>query len=93
MVQALEARRLLSAWYEYDVVARTGDVAIGGRVITSIGDSSINRKGRVAFVGFTADGNAVFKDDGPGASPMLLTFPPAAVREYAFPQTTTAAWS
>src|SRR5688500_3342331 len=49
--ERLEYRRLLTAFYDYDVVTKIGDVTTTGEVIASFqGETSINDSGRAAFV-------------------------------------------
>jgi hypothetical protein len=56
----LEDRRLLSAFYNFDVIARTGQFGLTG----ILPGASINDNGVVAFVGQYSDGEGIFKGDG-----------------------------
>lgn len=67
--EALEPRVLLSAYYEAEVLARTGDLATGGGTIAAIEPQvSINSSGKVAFV-------ASLDDQGVSTSNLMLADP------------------
>jgi hypothetical protein len=90
-VQALERRLLLSAFYDYDVLASTGTATTAGDTISSFkGETSINDDGRVAFVanvtGPNGNGSAIITADG-HSTPVKISFPnPSAARSYDFAQ-------
>jgi len=51
LLELLENRPLLSAFYDYDILASTGDSVGNGFTISSINpETSVNDNGRVAFV-------------------------------------------
>jgi len=83
----LERRVMLSAWFDYDIVAKTGDSVSTGGTLSSINDVSINSRGRVAFTGKTSAGENIFSDDGSAAPTRLIGFnPPTSTRFYNSPQ-------
>jgi hypothetical protein len=84
-LQRLDPRVLLSAWFDYDVVVRTGDAVAQGGSITDIFDASINARGRVGFTGTTASGQGLFADNGSAATTQLVGFNPSSSRTFNFP--------
>jgi hypothetical protein len=88
----LEARRLLSVYYDYDVVAKAGDaVSPDGDTITSFEpETSINDDGRVAFVanvtGGVGTGTAVVTGDAVNPLKKVSFQSVASGRRYSFPQ-------
>ena len=90
----LERRLLFSIYYDYNVMASTGDVTTTGDTISSFkGETSINDNGRVAFVanvtGANGNGTAVITANGIG-SPVKISFAnPSTARQYDFAQITT----
>jgi hypothetical protein len=92
-VDQLERRLLLSAFYDYDVIASAGSVTTAGDTISSFkGETSINDDGRVAFVanvtGPNGNGNAIIAADG-HSTPVKISFAnPSAARRYDFAQIT-----
>ncbi|MEZ6081648.1 MAG: hypothetical protein R3C56_40050, partial [Pirellulaceae bacterium] len=75
-VEALEARLCFSAFYDFDIVARTG-----GNLTSIQPTASINDNGQVAFVGVSTEGQAVYVADGNG-TPKVVSFDPSATRTY-----------
>jgi hypothetical protein len=91
-LQVLECRLLLSAFYDYDVLASTGTVTTAGDTISSFkGETSINDDGRAAFIANVTgngNGNAIITADG-HSTPVKITFAnPSTARTYDLAQIT-----
>src|SRR6476646_1130539 len=90
IIESLEWRILLSAFYDYDVLASTGDSVGSGFTIASFtGETSINDNGRVAFVdtsGGAGPGRMIVSGDTQTA-PRIISFNPST-RNYDFAQIT-----
>ena len=90
-VEILERRLVLSVFYDYDVVAKVGDVTSASDAIASfVPETSVNDDGRVAFVanvtGANGAGTAVITGDA--VNPLKrITFDSVTTgRKYSFPQ-------
>jgi hypothetical protein len=90
VIEPLEWRLLLTAFYDYDILASTGDAVGGGYTISSFnGETSINDNGRVAFVANAAGpttGKMIVSGDTQTA-PRIISFNPSS-RTYDFAQIT-----
>lgn len=89
--ETLERRLCLSVFYDFDVIAQTGDDTTTGDNLDSFRQEvSINDAGRVAVVGnlsgASGTGTAVVVSNG-AAAPLKISFAnPSASRDFAFPQ-------
>ena len=92
--EQLEDRLCLSNFYDYSVIAKSGETTTAGDTIAnfSSNDVSINDSGRVAFIaslsGPNATGSAVVVGDGgslPGGAPVTIGQNPLG-HVYGFPQ-------
>ncbi len=79
LLEPLESRVCLSSYYQYDVLARTGQ----GGLVSIEPVASINNVGRTAFVGSTSAGQSIHVVDTAAAGPRIISFPnPSATRTY-----------
>jgi VCBS repeat-containing protein len=88
--ETLERRLCLSVFYDFDIIARTGDDTSTGDNLDSFRqDVSVNDAGRVAFVGnlsgTNGTGTAVVVSNG-AAAPLKISFPTSVSRDFSFPQ-------
>lgn len=64
ILEALEDRVCLSVFYDFDIMARTGQDGVGASIQPSV---SINDSGNVAFVAASGSNQNVFVSTGPGS--------------------------
>ncbi len=91
----LERRRLLTIFYDYDVIARAGStVTVAGDTISSfVGETSVNDNGRVAFIanvtGANGNGRAVIASPAGIGQVQKITFAnPSTARNFDIAQIT-----